>query len=381
VALNDAGSERILWDDDFDIERNPDRILSTQREIALRVATTIGAQILPAERNRLDVDPPTSVEAFDLYMEGLYHLRGVTLGAGDLDRAVEALESATTVDPMWPPAHAALGAALHWLGTSGVPGSAAILQRSRAESEQALALDSAYAPAWASLGFALAVGDRDFPAADAAYREAARLGGAEPRGHAFVLRLAGRWEEALGMYARAIAQDPRSTVLLANAGHAHFCSRDYRGAIDLYERARNIRPEAVASDVRPALAQLELGLTDEASAEADRLWSNRGANNVRAESLALLYARLGSTTRAEELLDESDRQTRLKEFAFGAAAALELDDPERALDYIEQLGMQRRAADQLLCLDFSAVAHDERFREALRRGGVAAGAEYSGRAP
>lgn len=124
--------------------------------MALEIASRLGAEILPNERARLDVDPPVSLLAYERYLEGLFHLREITIGEGtgadrrlSGERAEEALREAIEEDPEWAPAYAALGTVRHWTAESKED-----FDRSRALLEQPLQIDSLHAPAWNSLAYA-----------------------------------------------------------------------------------------------------------------------------------------------------------------------------------------------------------------------------------
>ena len=112
-----AGAGRI-WAESYNRNYDVAELLDLQLEIALEVATRVGAEIAPAEREVLAVDAPETLAAYESYLEGISHSRtfaGVGVPSGDLAfaRAEEAFRDAIDLEPNWAPPRAGLGGVLH----------------------------------------------------------------------------------------------------------------------------------------------------------------------------------------------------------------------------------------------------------------------------
>lgn len=336
VRLFDAPADRRLWTKTYDGRLTVSNVLDLQRQIAIDIATRLGAEVLPGERSQLSVEAPENLSAYESYLDGLYHLRTITLGeatgldslrrAGD--RAIESLREAIAAEPRWAPPRAALGRVYHFLAGSRIEPDV-YYPLSRASLDTALALDSLHAPAWASLGFVLHNWQRDFAGAEAAYRRAAELGWPRPWGYGYLLLSLGRFPEAVRALQRTAVFDPYSRSVRAQIGWAYACGGDYSRAIEQLEGV-------LAGGGGPSLyavlgyAYLKAGNPARGLAQIEAMDGLDGAK-------ALVYALADSTERAGSLLSEAEL-TPLGNVLNGVtpAAAVALGDPDRALDYLER---------------------------------------------
>lgn len=127
-------------------DRTVEDLLSVQRDIALRVASELGVEVLPERHGDfLDVDAPDDLAAYERYLVGLSHFRDIARSTGDqqeaYERASENLSAAIEAAPDWAPPRAVLGAVYHWMASRGV-GVPENWARSKALLEEALAIDS-----------------------------------------------------------------------------------------------------------------------------------------------------------------------------------------------------------------------------------------------
>ena len=372
VALHDARTDQQVWGESYDSNLTVTNVLDLQREIALQLAGRLGAEVLPGERARLDVAPPESLLAYELYFEGLFHLRNLTLGQGTVadrrtarNRAFEALEEAVAEDPVWAPSRAALGTLQQWSANSPED-----YERSRATFEEALQLDSLYGPAWVGLGYVRHVYERDFPGAEAAHLRAAELGVPSPGGYALLLASWGRWDEAVEAADRAVALDPQSPTTRSNRAYIHMCSGDFQQAVSELEQIRASWPEHEYPRARAWLARSYVGIGEEQRGLAEFNALRRSAFTPDPGQLAHLYSVFDSTETAEDLLLQSERDAEPVTY-WHAAAAASLGDRDRAFQYLD------RAVEEAypgivyaLCTEISDLAGDPRYDRFLERLGI-----------
>jgi TolB-like protein/Tfp pilus assembly protein PilF len=104
AQLIDATNGAHVWAERFDRELAD--IFAVQDEITERIAATIEPELARAELERARRKPPESLDAWDLYQRGLWHVW--QFNAEDNARARELFERATALDPSFSPFFAAL---------------------------------------------------------------------------------------------------------------------------------------------------------------------------------------------------------------------------------------------------------------------------------
>ncbi len=144
VSLVDAGADTQLWTRTFDRALEPDSLFSVEAEIARSVARALQVE-LRSEPRDLTGRPPSSLEAHDLYLLGLYHWNRRT--GDDLLQAARYFKEAVARDPGYAMALAGLANTYVLLPLyARVPAERA-MPGARAAAKAALALDSSLADA------------------------------------------------------------------------------------------------------------------------------------------------------------------------------------------------------------------------------------------
>ena len=104
VELIDAAIGRILWTEDFDCK--PDDVFSLMDDIGNRIVASIASEIEAVERNRAVLKPPDSLDAWQAYHRGLWHMYRFTDTENETARKF--FEMAVQLDPTFARAHAGL---------------------------------------------------------------------------------------------------------------------------------------------------------------------------------------------------------------------------------------------------------------------------------
>ena len=148
TQLIDARSDRQLWSETFDRER--DDVLAIQDEIASSIVTSMKQELdLDISPDQVAIAAATqNVDAYDLYLQG----RSLIIARADIAEAAELLEQAVAIDPDFAKAWELLGAA-YYIGPSwGYELSDDPYGRAVAASERALELDDGLALALGVIG-------------------------------------------------------------------------------------------------------------------------------------------------------------------------------------------------------------------------------------
>jgi DNA-binding winged helix-turn-helix (wHTH) protein/tetratricopeptide (TPR) repeat protein len=109
VELMEVGTGRLVWTDEF--ERPADDALQVLDEIGDRIVASIASEVETAERNRAFLKPPLSLDAWDAYHRGLWHM--YRFNKADNDQAQHFFEMSIRLDPTFSRAYAGLSFA-HW---------------------------------------------------------------------------------------------------------------------------------------------------------------------------------------------------------------------------------------------------------------------------
>jgi DNA-binding SARP family transcriptional activator/TolB-like protein len=109
VELTETRTARIVWTEVF--SRKLDDAFLVLEEIGNRIVATIASEIETAERNRAILKPPSSLDAWEAYHRGLWHM--YRFEKTDNDRARQFFEMAVRLDPTFARAYAGLSFT-HW---------------------------------------------------------------------------------------------------------------------------------------------------------------------------------------------------------------------------------------------------------------------------
>jgi len=264
VELAGARTARIVWTEVFD--EKLDDAFQVLDEIGNRIVASIASDIEAVERNRAILKPPNSLNAWESYHRGLWHM--YRFNKVDNDRAGHFFEMAVRLDPTFARAYAGLSFT-HWQNA---------FQR-WAEREQEI--DRAFETA----GQSLIADDRD-PAAHWAMGRA--------------LWLRGRRDQSLVELQTAVDLSPNFALGHYTLAFVNSTSGDPRAAIESSDHSRHLSPfDPLLFGMlgTRAMALLRLGQFEEA---AD--WAVKAAArpNAHAHILAIAAQCLALAGRVDE---------------------------------------------------------------------------------
>lgn len=307
ARLTSAADGFQLWSNSMTRELKD--ILAVQEEIAGLIAQNLQVTLGAVARPVKPVDP----EAHRLVLEGRHH--SILRTPEGLARAEEAFGQAIARDPEYAPALAGLAevcvmranyATQDGMGMGDV---SADLRRARLEAQRAIAVDSSVADAHAVLGYCDYM-EGDYAAADRRYRRSMEL---SPNRSLFfawraMLRLAqGRLEDGLKDMERTVTLDPLWPVSLANYADVLFRAGRPAEALQITERALNLRQGVYvpALGVR-AQVLFALGRTEDAVAAARKIRAHLHQNPRRGADEAAIWvlSQTGQAAEAEAYREE-----------------------------------------------------------------------------
>ncbi len=149
VDLVDTHNQRTIWAEQYDRELKD--IFAVQSDIAVRIATALGAALSPAEREHIEKRPTQDMAAYQLYLQAAALPLNVR---EDNLLAIEMLQKAFTMDSRFALALARIAYRQVFLGYFG---DSHYLDLGIENARQALAIDPNLAEAYFSLGSAYSI--------------------------------------------------------------------------------------------------------------------------------------------------------------------------------------------------------------------------------
>ncbi|TGT71688.1 MULTISPECIES: hypothetical protein [unclassified Mesorhizobium] len=153
----------------------------------------------------------------DLYLDAVYYLE--TRQASGLNRAMQLLTEATTLDPEYADAYAKLADTYNMVSQFTLMPARDAYPKAQAAANRAIALDPDNAGGYAALAFAAFYWDKDFARSRALFERAIRLDPGSAQTHhwyALTLMVAGETERPLSEIGKAQELNPQSRSILAN---------------------------------------------------------------------------------------------------------------------------------------------------------------------
>ena len=233
AQLVDAATASHLWAERYD--RDSADIFAVQDDITEAIGRAVEPKVGEMERRRAVRKPPESLDAWEAYQRGLWHLARVT--AADHEEAKDFFRRAIHVDPNFAPAHAELAIAiLYGASLYQVSSMAKALDEAAPVAQRAIALDPLGPTEQVSVGLIqFCVGNYD--AGLSAVHNALSTSPNYAVAHhvlGMCLLFSGHPREALEPIRNATRLDPFDPLgasRLSNIGIAHYYLREYETAV------------------------------------------------------------------------------------------------------------------------------------------------------
>jgi len=339
VQLIDARTDDHIWSQIYDRKLTAANIFAIQSEIAESIAEALRASLTTEARQRIDSVPTKSLSALEEYFLGRQSVaqRKIT----EIELAAKHFENAVELDPNF---------ALAWVGLADTY----ILQwaygrdvakdemfaRSRDATDRALQIDPDLGEAYASVGKRRNF-EGDPEGAEAAFKRAIQLNpnyAPAYQWYAEMLRdLSGRVDDALDMSSKAVERDPQSAIIRRDYGLVLENAGRYDESLEQYRRAIEIIPNFGPALWDMAFLQWNVyGRVDIAIACLSRLVSD-DPDAFAMIALTMAYLELGDSQQAEAWLERS-MELRLDRFSYSVSAMLHLHrgDLATAVEFAEK---------------------------------------------
>jgi TolB-like protein len=266
VQLIDAQTDEHLWAEVYDRELTADNLFDIQSDITRAIATALQAVLTGEEQRAVGEKLTSNVEAYAHYLRARAAAVNYGREAAQIDDSIASYQRAIELDPGFAAAHAALS--IDWSERgweSPLPTDEVEKARLALEAAQRLAPDAA--ETWIAAGYYAYWGHKDYTTAIAAFDRALAV---EPgntmalRGRAYVLRRAGRPDEAIASFRKALELDPLNGQMRVDLAYTLMHAGRVEEALDDLVKARAVGVTSSFGLGVEAQTLLMLGRVDDA---------------------------------------------------------------------------------------------------------------------
>ncbi|HEX4945449.1 MAG TPA: protein kinase [Blastocatellia bacterium] len=373
AQLLDVASHTTLWADKFDEEFTD--VLTLEDLVAEKVAKLLIPKLTGEEKQNLAKRSAHSVEAYEAYLRGKYHLYLMT--PDNFATAISYFEKAISIDPHYALPYAALSDAYFAQTGFASQNPRECFPLIEQMAEKALALDDQLGDAYANLGMVKCY-QLDWPRGEALLKRGLELNPNQLNGYIWIsvfLTMYGRYEEAIVQARKAYELDPISGFHQYHYIWVLYHTRRFAEALELMERANQASPNFAHGQAVSGWIYRHLGRTTEALQHSERAHHLSPATPWITANLAATYAHLNEPEKARALLQKLAAQNTQYVSPFCLAMVC-FHLGERAQVY-EQL--ERAIADHDVWSgwipaepQFAPLHGDEQFRALLEKLGVTA---------
>jgi len=380
LELVDTKTGNQIWGEQYN--RKQTDLISLQSEIARDVLQKLRARLSGADQHRAMKTYTQNPEAYQLYLQGLYHWHKRT--PEDIRKSIVLFRQATEKDPSYAQAYASLA-----LAYSVLPSNSAMTNqeakdirlKERAALNKAQELDDSLAEVHLELA-TFKRDDWDFAAAEKEFKRAIELNpnyATARQWYSEFLSGMGRHEEAFAQINKAHEIDPFSRAVNANIGLRLTQARRFDEAIAQYKKVIEMEPNYPIVHSFLAHAYEAKGMNLEAIAEirvADILLEKDSTESSERKAAAFTQA---LQTGGAQGYWQKHLELSLKEYeqgyetAFGIAVNYaRLGDNDRTFEWLEKSFAAHE--EDLVSIKaepaFDGLSTDLRFQDLLRRVGL-----------
>ncbi len=372
LSLVDGRNGNQIWGDQYD--RKLTELVALQNEIARDVSQKLRARLSGADQQKVAKTYTANAEAYQLYLQGRYHVLKLTLS--EVQTGISYFQQAIAIDPSYALAYVGLADAYRSSLVGDMPPTE-VLPKAKSAAQKAIEIDDTLADAHAELGFIIFWLDWDWSAAENQYKRALEL---DPNGadthlfYAHLLSNTGRHVEALAEVKRARELDPLN--LRTNALEGQFLIHAGRPdeALARLQKTFEMAPNYYFAHFFASSAYIEKGMFPEAIAEAQKAREFSGPTNSHPMGfLGYALAKTGKQAEARALLAELLKSSSERYVSPYNLALIYngLGERDEALKWLERGYEQRDQRMVFLKVEpkWNNLRGDPRFQDLMRRVG------------
>ena len=293
-----------VWSEKY--ERNEEDIFNLQDEISLEVVDKLKIKLLGKEREALVKRHSNNLEAYNLYLQGLYFYGKRT--EEDIKKAIEYFEKAIEIEQDFALAYAGIAECYSTLPYYSTFPSSVALQKAKEVSIKALEIDDSLAEPHLALANANMALNLDWTAAETEFRKVINANPNYMKAHylyALLLMYSARNEEAIREMKKALELDPISLIINRNLGELFYYARQYDEAIDALQKTIEMNPNFSEAHAYTGLIYMQKSMYEEALKELRKeIEIAKGRHPIVESWLGILLARTGKIEQAKKIAND-----------------------------------------------------------------------------
>ncbi len=359
-----------LWSERFD--RDMDDVFEVQDEITQSVVEKLKVKLLGGAATPLVKRPTDNVEAYNLILQGRYHLVRATEAA--LEKSLACFTQALALEPTYAQAQAGIALVQVFRGMVSLAAPRTVMPKAKEAALRALALDETAADAPLVLAYVLHYYEWDWAGAEREYGRALELnpGDAQTRtAYAGLLADTGRVDGAVAEARFAVERDPVSALPRFSLAQVFVAARRFEEAIAVAHAAIELDPSFPSSYQALGWGLVGLGRYDEA-VEACRQQVIVAPGDPMAQAgHGWALGRAGRKQEALTILEDLERR-RSESYVGGsllAGVCVGLGDHDRAISWLQKAAEERDGLMTFVNSLFVSdpLRSDPRFQALLQR--------------
>jgi eukaryotic-like serine/threonine-protein kinase len=369
VSLEDVENSRQIWGEQYN--RKLSNLVSVQQEIAGDIYGRLRPRLAGEEKKILAKRPTENVEAYQLYLQGLYYWNKWT--QADFKRAAEFFTQAAQKDPRYALSYAGLADTYSLLGDAGYLPPSEAWPKAKAAAMQALDIDDTLPEAHTSLGLVKEHFEWDWTGAEREFRRAIELNPNSATAHHWYgdyLSNMGRSDEGLRETKKAQELDPLSLIINTTLAKQLYLAGKNDQAVEQLRKVLDI--DAKFAPARPLLEEVYAGMgkQKEAVAEREKILSLSGSPELAA-SIEEDFSKGGYKGVLQSWLDgltEISKYGYISPYSI-AQAYMRMGEKEKTFSWLEKAYEEHDSGLVSLAVEpmFDPIRSDPRFKDLLRR--------------
>jgi eukaryotic-like serine/threonine-protein kinase len=369
VNLEDVTNRRQIWGEQYN--RKLSSLVSLQNEIATDIYGRLRPKIEGEGKRLLAKRSTESVEAYQLYLQGLFYWNKWT--QADFKKAADYFTQAVEKDPRYALSYAGLADTYSLLGDSGYLPPSEAWPKAKAAAMQALEIDDTLAEAHTSLGLVKEHFEWDWAGAEREFKRAIELNPNSAAAHHWYgdfLANMGRSEEGLRETRKAVELDPLSLITNTSLGWQFYLSRQNDQAVEQLRKVLDI--DAKFAPARRLLEEVyaQMGKQKDAVAEREKILSLSGSPELAA-SIEEDFSKSGYKGVLQSWLDgltEISKYGYVSSYSI-AEAYTRMGEKEKTFVWLEKAYEEHDSRLVSVSVEplFASIRSDRRFNDLLRR--------------
>jgi len=369
AELIDVRNNRQIWGSQY--SPNASDLQLIQEQISQEISAKLLSELSGEQKKSLASSVPMDSAAYQLYLQGRYHLNKRTLG--ELQQSIDFFAQAVQKDPRYALAYVGQADAYALIADLNVLPAREVMPKVKSAAAKALELDPTLAEAHASVAWAK-FHDWEFRDAESEFKKALELNAGYPAAHSwygeFLISM-GRFDEAAKETDRARELDPRTpNTVLASCSRLYY-ARQYAAASEQCERVLSLDALFVPAHVflgRTAVEQRQYPAALEHFNKALAL--SAGDSNALA-AIGYAYAASKQPAEAKKIIDQLTERAEITYVQPTWLAVIygAMGEKDKAFEWLQKAYEDRSSWFVNLNVDplFDPLRNDARFTDLVRR--------------